>query len=207
MSEGLQAGRKLHELEMNYKHMDVLEHSLKSLHVAKHKDWSEYGMSEHRDHNERLQAAQDISIYSSSASIHCPSQSATHSQPRYSELQTSSFFQLFDSAPPRYHRLAQPTSNMVEYAKLDTKALIAAALAPVPGFPNLGQTSDNDHGSKGPANTDIPAEKVSPNVVVKSCCLTLRITEGHQLTAILAANNKWISQTSQTYIKCLFTVS
>jgi len=157
---------------MDYKQMEVLEHSLKSLDVAKHKDWSEHGMSEHRDHNERL-AAQ--AIHSSSAAIHYRSQPTTHPQPRYSEPQNSSYFRLFDSGLPRYHRPAQlqTAAKMVEHAKMDSKSLIAAALAPVPGFPNLKQTSDDGRRSKTPANTDDPKQKVSPNVVVKSCCSSL----------------------------------
>jgi hypothetical protein len=40
MYEGLHAGRKSHGFEIDHKQMDVLQHSLKSLNVAKHKDWS-----------------------------------------------------------------------------------------------------------------------------------------------------------------------
>jgi hypothetical protein len=208
MYEGLHAGRKSHGFEIDHKQMDVLQHSLRSLNVAKHKDWSEYGTSEHRDYNTRLQTAQRISIHSSSASIHRRSQSTTYSQPSHSEPQKSSHFRLSDSGSPRYHRPAQlkTKAKMVEHAKMDSKSLIAAALAPVPGFPVPEQTSDDgSRDSKTPVNTDTPKQKVSLNMVVRHSAIQLRIKAAHQLTMITEASNKWISQTTPTYIKCLFT--
>jgi hypothetical protein len=95
---------------------------------------------------------------------------------------------------------------MVEHAKMDSKSLIAAALAPVPGFPVPEQTSDDgSRDSKTPVNTDTPKQKVSLNMVVRHSAIQLRITAAHQLTMITEASNKWISQTTPTYIKCLFT--
>jgi hypothetical protein len=169
MHEGLQARRKSDGLEMDSKQMDGLQNFVKALIVAKHKDLSGHGMYEHRCHNEILQAAQGIPLHSPSATIHCRSPSTNHTQLRYSTPQVFSCIR-FDSTLRRYHRPAQPKTEakVVEHSKMDTKALIAAALAPVAGFPNLGQIFQSAYSSKPPAITNDPTQEVSPNAVVFS---------------------------------------
>lgn len=165
MYQSHQSAPKSYGHEMDLKRADGLQNLLNALDMAEHKYWPEHGVSEHRAHNDNLQAAQGISRYSPSATIHCQCESTNRSLPRYPELQVSPYLHRFDSS--LHPRPAQPSpkAKMVELSKMDSKALIAAALAPNTDFPNLG---DNGYSSKRLPDTNNPVQKVSPSSVVQS---------------------------------------
>ena len=142
---------------MDLKRVDGLQNLLRTMNVAKHQYWSEHGVN-----SDNFPAAQDMPQRISSHVTHSQTNPTSPSQPRASERQVSTCIH-----PPNsfdiHHPPAQSSleAKMVELSKMDSKSLMAAALAPATDFPNYRQQPNNGSSSRLVPGPNKQVEKVS----------------------------------------------
>ena len=160
--------------KMDLKRVDGLQNLLDALDVAKHKHWSQHGISEHCTNNDTSQTPQGTTRQFRSATARSRSGSTGCSGSRATEQQITPYvsplsFTAHHRNRPAQLSATQPSAQvkMGGFSEMDSKSLIAAALAPDPGVPHPGKQVEKGY-SNGPISPDpnVARQKVSSDLVL-----------------------------------------
>ncbi|ERF74988.1 hypothetical protein EPUS_08529 [Endocarpon pusillum Z07020] len=153
---------------MDLKRVGGLQNLLDALDVAKHKHWSQHGVSEHyRTNNDTSQTPQGTTRHFRSATTGSRSGSTGCSASRATEQQVAPYVAPLSFTADHHNRPAhlsatQPSAQvkMGGFSEMDSKSLIAAALAPDPGVPDPGKKVKKGY-SNGPItpNSNVTRQK------------------------------------------------
>jgi hypothetical protein len=143
---------------MDLKRVDGLQNLMGMLDHAKHQYWSEHGVNDHHFH-----AVHEVPRPLPSSTIHyyCPFASGDCALQRASEREARAHFHHFCSSVPNAPASLSAEAKMVEFAKMDSSSLIAAALAPSADCTDLIPKANNS--CSGPlSGTHDSVQSVSP---------------------------------------------
>lgn len=188
--------------------MDGLQNLLDALDVAKHKHWSQHGVSEHhRTNNDISQTPPGATRHFQSVITRsrsgCFGSSAAEQQvtPYVAPL---SFTAAHHNRPA--HLSATPPSAQVKmggFSEMDSKSLVAAALAPHPGVPDPAKVKKGYSSGPITPNSNVTRQKVSSDLVLGSWPSQRPSGNDTYLNTLAEHSAIQLGQKTETCIKCL----